>query len=179
MIIPSNIIEDNLYTIGGKFIYKDTYKDYQGYYYEINSRFYAGKEFNINSKELIQNNSSEVDPLLANPATSTYGKLTKVKIQQNKSTSIPFVPTDVDFQDGYKIRYFAKKLNITPIFIKEINKVDFYKLSQDPLYQTLEVEYQFNFTNQQIAELNKKMPGLGTYIQGYVPPTSSDESLQA
>lgn len=177
MIIPPNIIESNLYTIGGEFIYKDTYKEYQGYYYEINSRFYIGKEFNINSKELIKNNSPEVDPLLANPSTAVYGKLTKVKIQQNKPTSVPFVPTITDFQDGYKIRYFAKKLNTIPILIREINKNDFFKLSNDPLYQTLEVEYQFSITDQQISDLNKKMPGLGAYIQGYNPPTSTNENL--
>lgn len=177
MIIPSNIIKDNLYTIGGKFIYKDTYKEYQGYYYEINNRFYTGREFSPDSKELIQNNSPEIDPLLANPATAAYGKLTKVKIQQNKPKSIPFTPSITDFQDGYKIRYFAKKLNVIPIFIKEINKADFYKLSNDPLYQTLEVKYQFNLTNQQIIELDKKMSGIASYIQNYNLPTSSDESL--
>ena len=179
MIIPSNIIENNLYTIGGEFINKDTYKDYQGYYYELNNRFYIGKEFNPNSIELIKKDSSEVNPLLANPKTATYGKLTGIKIQQNKPKPVPFSPTVDDFQQGYQIRYFAKKLNITPILIREINQTDFYKLSNDPLYQTLEVKYYFDISDQQIADLNKKMPGLGAYIRGYAPPTSSDESLQA
>lgn len=179
MIIPPSIIEDNLYTIGGEFINKNTYKEYQGYYYEINNRFYIGKEFNPNSIELIKKNSSEVNPLLANPKTATYGKLTGIKIQQNKPKSVPFAPTTDDFQQGYQIRYFAKKLNVTPILIREINQANFFKLSNDPLYQTLEVKYNFDITPQQILELNKKMSGLGAYIQGYNPPTSTDESLQA
>jgi hypothetical protein len=179
MILPSNVVENNLYTIGGEFINKDTYKDYQGYYYETGDRFYIGKEFNPNPIELIKKNSSEVNPLLANPKTATYGKLTGINLQQNKPKPISFSPTSDNFQQGYQIRYFAKKLNVTPILIREINQTDFFKLSTDPLYQTLEVKYTFDISDQQIADLNKKMPGLGAYIQGYVPPTSSDESLQA
>ena len=41
----------------------------------------------------------------------------------------------------------AKKLNVTPILIREVNQTDFYKLNNDPLYQTLEVKYRFDITN--------------------------------
>lgn len=179
MKVPSNIITTNLYTIGNEFINKNTYGDYQGYYYELNNKYFAGKEFNPNSIELLKKNSSEVNPLLINPATSIYGKLTKINLQQNKPKSVPFSPTNEDFEKNFLLRYFARKLNVIPTLIKEINELDFYKLSNDPLYQTIKIEYSFDITDQQIADFNKQMPGLGTYIKDYILPTSSDESLQA
>jgi hypothetical protein len=177
MRIPSNIIQKNLYTLGGEFINKITYKDYQGYYYSVGGRFYIGKDFNPNATELLKKDSPEINPLLINPATFVYGKLSRINLQQNKPKSISFDPTDESFQQGYQIRYFAKKLNVIPIFIKEINKTDFYKLSQDPLYQTLEVKYNFDITDNELNALNQQMPGLGAYLQNYDLPTSSDENL--
>jgi hypothetical protein len=177
MRIPSNIIKTNLYTIGGEFLNKNTYEEYQGYYYEVSGRFYTGKEYNVNSIELLKKDSLKVNPLLSNPKTAVYGKLTKVNVQQSKPISIPFNPTLNDFQQGYQIRYFVKKINVYPIFIREVSQTDFFKLTNDPLYQVLEVKYDFDINDQQILALDRQMPGLGAYIQGYIPPTSSDENL--
>lgn len=175
MKVPSNIITTNLYTIGNEFINKNTYEDYQGYYYELNNKYFTGREFNPNSIELLKKNSPEVNPLLINPATNVYGKLTKINFQQNKPKSIIFSPTDENFKEGGSIRYFARKLNVIPTLIKEINELDFYKLSNDPLYQTIKIEYSFDITDQQVAAFNKQMPGLGTFIKDYDIPGTSEE----
>jgi hypothetical protein len=175
MKIPSNIIKENQYTIGKEFIIKDTYKDYQGYYYELNGKYFIGKKFNINALELIKINSSEVNSLLLNSNTNFYGNISKIKIPQNKVKSIPFAPADTDFNQGYKVRYFTKQININPIFIKEINKDQFIQLQTNSLYQTLEIKYYFDLTDNELNELNKKMPGIKEYLSSYVLPTSSNE----
>ena len=50
--IPQNQIVYK-YTIGKEYMYTNTYREYQGHYYELNGRFFVGKEFNINSLELV------------------------------------------------------------------------------------------------------------------------------
>lgn len=56
-MIPKDKIIENLYTNENKFVYKnDTKKFYKGYYCNvlINSKFFTGKTFNKNSKELLE-----------------------------------------------------------------------------------------------------------------------------
>jgi len=176
MKVPANIISENLYTIGKEFVLADYYKEYQGYYYEINNKFFIGKKFDINSLELLKVNSPEINPLLLNSGTSIYGSLSKIRPLFNKIKSLPFNPTNEDFSNGYKIRYFAKQINVNPIFIKEIDKNQFLQLQKDSFYQTLEVKYNFNITEKELNNLDKKMPGLKKYLSDYTLPTSSDES---
>jgi hypothetical protein len=40
--IPANLITTG-YTSGKEFVYVSNYKPYQGYYYEINNKFFVGK----------------------------------------------------------------------------------------------------------------------------------------
>ena len=60
MRVPANIITENKYTIGKEYIDKKTHKLYQGYYYELNNKFFAGKEFNNNAPEIIKIKSSHL-----------------------------------------------------------------------------------------------------------------------
>jgi hypothetical protein len=80
MRIPANIITENKYTIGKEFINRKTHKLYQGYYYELNNKFFAGKEFNNNAPELIKIKSDQVNNLLLTAATYVFGSLSKVKL---------------------------------------------------------------------------------------------------
>ena len=52
MRIPSNIIETGKYTVGKEFISTSDNKEYQGYYYQIGDRYFAGKVFDNRAPEL-------------------------------------------------------------------------------------------------------------------------------
>lgn len=175
MQIPSNIILSSQYTAGNEFIYASSYLPYQGYYYELNNKFFVGKTFNTSAPELLKLNSNNLNPLLTQSSTFTYGKLSKEKITQTEVKSFPFNPTNKDFEQGFQIRYFAKKLNTTPFFIQEINKEDFKNLQTNPLYQILEIEYKFDYSETDLLLFDQKMPGLKEYLSDDFIVTSSEE----
>ena len=161
MRAPSNIVTTSKYTLGKEFVLADSYKDYQGYYYEISGKYFAGKEFNVLAPELLKLDSDKIDKLRLNAATSIFGLLTKVAIQGvGKVSSIQ--PT------GDTLRYFVKQINVNPIVIKEVDKNTFNQLKLNPLYQTLEVDIPSNTEvgMPAIDEADKKMPGLKAFLLG-------------
>jgi hypothetical protein len=166
--IPSNKIKVS-YTSNGDFVIENTYQTYKGYYYELNNKFYTGKEYNATASLLIKKSSTSFNPLLTSLKTATYGILSNVIPQQLKVTSVPF-------SGNAGTRYFVKKANDN--LIKEINKDDFQKAQNDPLYQTLEVNFSYNMSEQELSELDKKMPGIKIYLQDDINniQTSSDET---
>ena len=122
---PKNQILTNQYTSGGDFIEKETLNTYQGYYYEDSGRYYIGKEFSPNSKELIKPEKSKENNLLNRLTPLALGllagNLSKLKglISVEKiSAKVGFNLTPNDAQRGYALRYFAKKINSNPILIK-------------------------------------------------------------
>lgn len=160
MKVPTNIISENLYTIGEEFIYADSYKNYQGYYYEINDKFFAGRFFDINAPLLLKLGSNDIDPLKLNPKTSVYANLKQTKFSNNKIFSIPLELTAGD-------KYIAKKINSNPIRIifttfeawKEQNKYPEYLITSvyfDP-------EFGFNITEENI----KTIPEIETFLLEY------------
>ena len=54
MRIPANIISKDKYTIGNEYLYLDTYKEYQGFYYELSNKFFAGVDFNLEAFRKIE-----------------------------------------------------------------------------------------------------------------------------
>ena len=103
--IPQNQIVTSKYTAGKEYMYKDTYREYQGYYYELNNKLFTGKEFNSNAPELIlipKNNNVlfGFNSLLTKASTYVYGKVSGTKI----TTSKPF---SYIYQYDSNIRYFA------------------------------------------------------------------------
>jgi hypothetical protein len=110
MKVPSNIIVKDQYTQGKEFIYSDTYENYQGYYYEMNSRYFIGRVFDPNAREILKLQSDKVDKLKLNSKLSIFINLLKTKIPS--SIKIPST-----LPDGMNsTRYFAKKLNYTTAF---------------------------------------------------------------
>ena len=63
MRLPKNIISENLYTSGNEFVDATTNSLYQGYYYEINGKFYAGGTFDSKAPEIIKI-KEEVDMIM-------------------------------------------------------------------------------------------------------------------
>jgi hypothetical protein len=161
MRVPSNIIIENKYTLGKELIYAKTYKEYQGYYYEINDKLFAGKEFDPRALQLIKINSFDVNLLRINPKTSSYGNLTNTKLPTNKLISIPFV-----FNSGLK--YLAKQLNSSPIRIFFVNEETYNREKNNPLYSFTVVAFNyeagFNITDQNIKEI----PEIEIFLMEYL-----------
>lgn len=167
MKIPSNIIEIK-YTSDKEFVFSLNYKYYQGYYYELNGKTFAGKEFNANAPELIRSNSSNVNTLLTDSKTYTYGFLSKVKLNSVSPSSII---SKGNINGG--IRYFSKKNNTNPILIREITKETFIQYQNDPFYQTISIDFPEGgyFGNQKsLDDAEKIMPGIKTFITSELPP---------
>jgi hypothetical protein len=168
MRVPSNIIKENKYTAGKEYMYVISYKEYQGYYYEINGKFFAGKTFKSNSPELIKIETSKINTLLTQASTYVFGKLSNIKIN---NTSFPSIISKGDIYA--KTRYFTKKINTTPILIREINKDTFNELQNNPIYQTISLNYPEGgyFADQKtLDEAEKQMPGIKTFILSELPP---------
>jgi len=161
MKVPSNIIVKSQYTVGKEFIYADSYENYQGYYYEMNNKYFVGRVFDPNALEILKVNSDKVDKLKLNSKLFTFISLLKTKIPA--ITKIPSVQPD-----GKKLtRYFAKKLNYNPILIKEVDEDTSIQLQSDPTYQILSLTLPASDYDPAILdEADKKMPGIKAFLLG-------------
>ena len=163
--IPKNIIVESKYTIGNEYILLSSYQRYQGYYYEMNGKYFAGKEFDQNAPELQKIISPKSNSLLKIASGFLFGKLSGINInQKNTPTSVIYQATQEDYNRGYSIRYFYKKINITPIIIKETNKENYDLLINDPLYQVVSIKWDGVRFNTNLEEAEKQMPGLKAFL---------------
>jgi hypothetical protein len=160
MRIPSNIIKTN-YTAGKEYMYLSSNKEYQGYYYEINDRFYIGKEFKANSPEIIK--IEIINTLLAQASTYVYGLVSGIKSSQLSSPKFNSLSkTDLDTDTEGDETYYIKKLNVNPTIIKQINKKTFDELRQDPFHQVISLKPD----RSNLDQADKQMPGLKSFILG-------------
>jgi hypothetical protein len=159
--IPSNQIKYN-YTIGNEFLIDSTNLEYKGHYYEINNKFYAGKEFDINNSELQKSTSSNVNTLLKQTSTYLYGIISNINISK------PSQPSSYQYnnESPNNFRYFTTKINIKPTSIKEINMDTFNLLLNDPFYQSVSLPYDNGFKEDELNNAEQKIPGLKTFL-GY------------
>ena len=163
--IPQNIIVESKYTSGNEYIIIDTNIIYKGYYYEINGKIFAGKEFDINAIELQKLLPKNINPFLLQVSSYVYGKLSNVKLNNTLPISTINQPTQEDYDRGYSIRYFYKKINTTPIIIKETNQENYNLLINDPLYQVALIKWgtlKINDTN--LTQAEQQMPGLEAFL---------------
>jgi hypothetical protein len=165
MRIPANVITTGKYTIGDEYVLLPSQNPYQGYYYELNNRTFAGRKFNPNAPEIIKITSDKFNPFLDNPSTATYAKLTKLKPNN-------FIPTTViyrkDFSTGFVDRYFIEKANITPYLIKEVTKESYEKALLDPSYIAIKISWNKEGYSENIDRINtaeKTMPGIKEYLK--------------
>lgn len=168
MKVPKNIIQTGKYTIGKDFINKKTHLPYQGYYYEINGKFFAGKEFNNNAPEIVKITSDQVNNLLLQAATFVYGKLSKTNLKDSSK-----IPSTINNSIEQGTRYFAKHNNVSPILIKEIDKDTFTQYQNNSLYQVISIESPEGkyFSNQKsLDEAEKQMPGIKAFLLSEQPP---------
>jgi len=161
--IPANLITTD-YTSGKEFVYVSNYKPYQGYYYEINNKFFVGKEFDNNAPEIIKLTSSKINPLLLKATTSLFGQLSGITLSNIKIPSFFY-----KYQGD--IRYFLAKNNTSPLLIKEIDKTSFDQIQSNPLYTSVALIYKGGFSKNELKEAEKKIPGITTFVNSsYTPP---------
>ena len=178
--IPQNQQIESKYTNGGEYVFEKTNAPYRGFYCEVNGKTYTGKEYISSgvsgSLPLIKTTSESYNKLLTNPTTALYGYLSKVNIPSPLNvTSLPFIYSD---NNDSGTRYFIKKINDN--LIKEINKDDYQKSQNDPLYQTVEVKFSYDMSDIYLSNLDKQMPGIKNYLLDDMDnnPTSSDEDQE-
>jgi len=171
--IPQNQIQYK-YTAGKEYMYKDTYREYQGPYYELNNQLFAGNEFNSNAPILIptpvvgSNTANGLNSLLTKASTYVYGKISNVQIPNTEITSYYF---NVDTTDNV-FRYFTKKINEN--IIKEINEDNFNLIKSNSLYISIRLYYQSNFNENELNEAEKIMSGIKEYINTTYAPGVTD-----
>lgn len=166
MRIPSNIIETGKYTIGDEFINTADNKDYQGYYYQIGDRYFAGKTFSVTAPELRKGTDvsftyTKIDPV--------YGKLTKLSTTSFTSPKTIHNP-DLSAKDALGqdfLTYYAKKNNYYPILIREISKETYLELQGNNIWQTIALVTTQGDGGIDINEINKaekEMPGIKDWL---------------
>ena len=172
--VPKNIIVTSKYTSGGEYIIKSSYTEYKGYYYEMNGKVFAGKEFDINAPELEKITSSNLNLLLLRASTFIYGKLSNqnIPIDPAKPQSSIFNPTKEDYDKGFATRYFYKKINVIPSIFKEISKETFDEFKTNSLYLTTSLKYIFGdsadqnkYNSIELEQAERKMPGIKAFLE--------------
>lgn len=159
--IPQNQIVKSKYTAGKEYMYKDTYREYQGYYYELNNKLFTGKEFDSNAPELIlipKNNNvpSGFNSLLTKASTYVYGKISGTKINSER-------PLSFIYNYDSDVRYFSYQINKNQI--KEINEDTFKTFQTNPLYILTKLSFTLGFDEQELKEAEKKIPNIRIFLQ--------------
>jgi hypothetical protein len=147
MRVPSNIIKSDLYTSGNEFVNANTKIFYQGYYYELNGKFYAGDNFDVNAPEIIK--KEQIDSLLKNNNTtifSTISGITSKTISNIPIQGINLGEGGADLSHGNEPVFFCKYSNVTPILIKAIEEKTYLSLQGKPQYQTIFIGTYRGFT---------------------------------
>jgi hypothetical protein len=167
--IPQNQIVKSKYTSGHEYVFSSTYKLYQGYYYEMNGKIFAGKEFNINNPELVSIKSTIINTLLTKASTYVYGKISKNIIPTS-------VPKPHFFQYDSEVRYYSYQTNQN--LIKEINEASFNDIQSNPLYKTVFLSFKGGFNKDELAVAEKTIPGITTFTEtSYMPPKVEESGL--
>jgi hypothetical protein len=153
---PISRVKKNLVTQGGQLLLNG--ENYKGFYYEtFEGDCYTGKDPVTGTNQLLERVSAYPNsPLLTN--TSLPSSLKKQFAIQNKISTvnqtepIPYYPnpTSTDYQKGYIIRYFTKKIN---------NKGYITEISQDGYNDIVNGTAQFDISIYQVITILWKISG--------------------
>lgn len=149
MRAPKNIVKVK-YTMGEKYV-DSNFNPYIGYYCELQGKAYPGKVYTGKSKPL---------------------KLISSLSKNNEIKSHVFIPSDKE----YTLRYFVKYINTIPVYLKEVDINTYNKIKDNPLYQTVALQYRLAptepgifvngyFDKNEVEQADKKMPGIKLYLQ--------------
>lgn len=111
-----------------------------------------------------------------------YNKIAKNNLQHIPKdvseviiTEVP-TPSEVDYKNGYILRYFTQKTNDRSAFIYEVNSTTYMKLNLNPFYKTVSLRWKLIGTDEEIKEANfksvkfasKDIPLLIKYLPNYL-----------
>lgn len=164
MRVPKNIVSESLYTSGNEFVDVKTNAPYQGYYYELNGKFFTGKSFDSKSLEIIK--IKESNSLFNNIATAAFSALSGITSQALMSAVVKGNPTTNEgLGHSDDISFYSKQLNANPILIKSIDENTFLSLQGNSIYQTIFIgDYKGNIITADQAY--SQMPGLKAFLEG-------------
>lgn len=168
--VPSNQIVESKYTAGGEFREVISLKDYKGYYYELNNKYFVGETFDINAPELEQVRLKGPNPFLSNLSSFVYGAIAPLAANaiMNKAN-----PSSHIYQYDNNKRYYS--YSVKEKIIKEINKENFDAIQSNTLYITVSLSYEGGFNTIELDEAEKKIPGIKTFVENsYIRPKSED-----
>jgi hypothetical protein len=150
-------------TPGTELLVKKTKKPYTGDYYLTNdNRFFSGKEYTLNTQELVP--------------------VQKKAYIQNESKSYGFhyaMPSVMDYERGFFVRYVIKRVNSGFETILEVDRAEHDRAKKDPLYTAATFSWKISGemntnklgvpgiveTNQKtLQELEKTIPGITNYF---------------
>lgn len=155
MLVPSNKIQKNKYTLGGELVEKKTNNPYKGYYCIVGTSYYTGKSYTSSSIELIK--FTQTNQLLNNSRTAAYSVVSGIT---SDSLKTPVITSKLN-SDFDNVRYFCRQVNIQPINIKEVNKETYNKVKINALFQTT-----FIGPGKTIEQANQELPGLKLFLEG-------------
>lgn len=157
MRVPKNKIKTGKYTSGGEFVELLTNKSYQGYYYEMNNKFYIGKEFSTNAIELVR---IQQQNQLYNQSSNTalFSFISGITSQSLTFPKVFSIQSNIE-SNPTSIRYFSQQTNVNPITIKEISKETYDSLQGNALYRTT-----FIGPDKTEDQAEREMPGLKTFL---------------
>jgi hypothetical protein len=154
-------------TSGTQLLVKKTKVLYTGDYYLTNDgKFFSGKEYTINTQELVP--------------------VQQKSLIQKESKAYNFhypMPTVMDYDRGFITRYVVKRVNSGFETIIEVDKAEYDRASKDPLYSTATFTWKISGdinTNKLgvpgISETNKKtleglektIPGITSYFTNLI-----------
>jgi hypothetical protein len=158
MRVPKNRIKEGKYTSGGELMDVSTNTPYKGYYYEMNGTQYAGKTFDPEAIKLSP--IKQQNTLFNNASTAIFSLITGIASQAITSAVVSGKPINTSDKPAV-IKYYARKINVQPITIKEVDENTFKSLQTDPLYQTT-----FVGNDQNAEQAEKQIPGIKTFLQG-------------
>ena len=185
MRVPKNIIQTNKYTSGNEFVEEKTNKPYQGYYYELNGSLYTGKEYSIDAIKIIK--KEDQNQLYNSSNTAIFSLVSGITSQQLSIPSINSINNNIPNEaigvdgllvDGIVIKpffndepfsiplatkFFAQKINVNPIIIKEVDEKSYISLQGTPLYKTTFIG-NYNGVDQTIDQAEAQMPILKTFL---------------
>ena len=160
-------------TSGGELVYKLTKKPYIGSFIEVsNGKYYAGGDPTNLTTELEPSTENTTVQFGEHPDVQNYKKLHKPPFNSLKVTEEVIgtkpKPTETDYQNGFYLRFFAKRHNLENSYI-EIDADTYYKLTKkNPqydyrLYKPGNIEWSLRgdaekTNNAQLKRLEKDFP---------------------
>ena len=163
MGVPKSNIVTGKYTSGGKFVELSSNTPYQGYYYELNNKFYSGKEYSPTAPEIIQIQSPEKNRLLNSLPTAIYSLVSGVTSKSISTPPVNVIPSETNTKINKSVRFFCKKINSD--IIKEIDEQTYKSLQNQPIYQTTYIGVYLDKA-QSMEQAESQLSGVKAFLAG-------------